>query len=113
MASRGRRSKNEAACVNGMQTTVKLTGDPAKTFRNPRDVVKKLLELLCGDLQEQPSHVKAMAAEAASKILLKFFKSQLGERRQRLDDEKQAIMDSVLTVEKLMNANKLESTLRY
>ena len=96
---------------------VKLAGDPAKTFRSPRDAVKKLLELLCGDFQEQPSHVKAMAAEAASKILLKFFKSQMSlgkeDKALILDDDKQAMMTSVLNVEKLLNANRLESTLRY
>ena len=96
---------------------VKLAGDPAKTFRSPRDAVKKLLELLCGDFQEQPSHVKAMAAEAASKILLKFFKSQMGlgkeDKALILDDDKQAMMTSVLNVEKLLNVNTLESTLKY
>ena len=61
--------------------------------------------------------MKAMAAEAASKILLKFFKSQMSlgkeDKALILDDDKQAMMTSVLNVEKLLNANRLESTLRY
>ena len=58
-----------------------------------------------------------MAAEAAAKILLKFFKSQMGlgkeDKALILDDDKQDMMTSVLNVEKLLNVNKLESTLKY
>ena len=54
---------------------VKLAGDPDRTFQSPRGAVKALLDLLCDEFSEQQSHVKAMAAESAAKILLKFFKS--------------------------------------
>ena len=96
---------------------VKLAGDPDRTFQSPRGAVKALLDLLCDEFSEQQSHVKAMVAETAAKILLKFFKSQMSlgkeDKALILDEEKTAMMTSVFNIEKLINNNRLESTLKY